>query len=99
MFRFVRSGKIKANLPDALKWAKEIAEYANARISPMKVNVYSGLFGDLNTIFWEIEYKDLATVESVNAKLTSDPGYWNVVSKGAALFIEGTFSDSIMRQV
>ena len=99
MYRFVRSGKIKVNAPEALRWAKEIAEYVSSKASPLKVNVYTGLFGDLNTVFWEVEYKDLATVESTNAKLTADPGYWNVVSKGSALFIEGSFSDSIMRLV
>jgi len=99
MYKFVRSGKIKGNVPEAVRWAKEIADYVSGKHSPVKVHVYTGMFGDLNTIFWEIEHKDLASIEALSAKLVSDQGYWAVVEKAAGLFIDGTFRDSVLGSV
>ena len=100
MYKFTRSGKIKGgSFPDAVRWAKEIAEYVTSKHSPVKVHVYTGMFGDLNTIFWEIEHKDLASIESLSAKLVADQGYWAVVGKANGLFIDGTFHDSVMGSV
>lgn len=99
MYRFVRSLKVKGNLPEAVRWAKGIADYVNTHHSPPKVHVYTGLFGDVNTIFWEAEHKDLASLEGVFAKITSDQGYWAVVSKANGLFIEGSLHDSLMGSV
>jgi len=95
MYKFVRSAKVKASFPAALEWAKEVTEYINNKHSPPKVSVYTGMFGDVNTIFWEAEHKDLASLEAVFAKLTSDPGYWALVDKATGLFIEGSVHDSI----
>ncbi len=99
MYKLLRSSKAKGSFPEALRWAKEAAEYITTKHSPLKVLVSTGLFGDVNTIFWEVEYKDLASFEASSAKLNADQGYWAVLSKATGLFIEGSLHDSLMRSV
>ena len=100
MIRFWRSGQTKnGKFLDGVRFAKEVAEYINAKYAPVSVQVYTELFGDLNTIYWYADYKDLATIESINAQLLADQGYWAIVSKGTEWFIEGSFHDTLTRSV
>jgi len=100
MIRFWRSGQTKnGKLLDGVRFAKEVAEYINAKYAPVSVQVYTELFGDLNTIYWYADYQDLATIESINARLLADQGYWAIVSKGTEWFIEGSFHDTLISSV
>lgn len=99
MYRFVRSARVKGSFTDAVKWAKETAEYINSKYSPPKLSVYTGMFGDVNTVFWEASRNDLASIQSVFEKLAADPGYLALVSKATGLFIEGSVHDSVMGSV
>jgi len=100
MIRFVRSAKVsRGKLPEAIKWAKEVAEYINTKDPVPTIRVYAGLFGDVNTIFWEAEHKDLASVEAALGKLTADPGYWTAVRKSGELIVDGSVRDSVMGSV
>jgi hypothetical protein len=101
MVRLIRSAKVKngGTLMDALKWAKQTAEYLNSKFSLPKVAVYSGLFGDLYTIFWQADHESLASIEDAFAKFSADPGYLALLSKATSLFIEGSARDAVMRLV
>ena len=100
MYRFVRSAQATAGrFPEAVRWAKEAAEYINTRDSFPKLRVFTGMFGDVNIVFWEAEHKDLSSIENVFAKLSADQGYWAVVSKATGLFVEGSIRDSVMGSV
>ena len=97
MIRFQRSGKTKSGkLLDGIRFAKEIAEYINAKYAPVSVQVYTELFGNVDTIHWYVDYKDLATVESINTKLLADQGYWAIVNKGMEFFVDGSFRDCLI---
>ena len=99
MFRFQRSGQVKngKNL-EAIGWAKEIAEYLNAKYST-SFQVYTEYFGDVNTIYWQSDFKDLATFESLSSQLLSDQGYWANVIKGMEWIIEGSLQDKLVHSV
>ena len=98
MIRHQRSGRAKAGKAwEVIQFAKEVADFVNTKYAPVSVQVYSELFGDLNTIYWQTDYADLATLEEIHAKLTSDPDYLAIVSKGSDMFIEGTLHDKLMK--
>lgn len=100
MIRHQRSGRAKAGKAwEVVKFAKEVAGFVNAKYAPVSVQVFSELFGDLNTIYWQTDYDDLASLEEMQAKLTSDPDYMTILSKGSDIFIEGTLHDKLMKSV
>jgi hypothetical protein len=61
----------------------------NSKYSPIKVLVYSGLFGDVNTIFWEVGYKDLASYEAVNEVQTRIRNILGDAEQGNRAFYRG----------
>ncbi len=100
MFRFQRSARAKVGKAlEAVQFAKEVAEYINTKYAPASVQAYTEQFGDINTIYWYVDYKDLATIEGINTQLLADQGYWAIVNKAADLFIEGSLHDTLMRSV
>jgi len=100
MIRFQRSARARGSkVLEAIQFAKEVAEYLNTKYAPVSVQVYTELFGDVNTIYWYSDYKDLATIEGINAQILTDQGYWAIVSKATDLFIEGSLHDTLMSSV
>ena len=100
MIRHQRSGRAKVGKAwNVVQFAKEIADFINTKYAPVSVQVYNEIFGDLNTIYWQTDYDDLATLEKYHAKLTADPDYQAIVSKGSDIFVEGTLHDKLMKSV
>ena len=100
MFRFHRIARAKPNkFPDAVRWAKEVAEHINTKYAPISVQAYAELFGDVNTIHWYADYEDLATIERANAQLLADQGYWTLLNKAGDLFIEGSSHDTLIQSL
>ena len=99
MYRFHRSGRVKnGKHTEAITWAKEITEYVKAKYS-RPLEVYMQIFGDFTTIHWLDEYKDLSTLESVMGQMMADQQYWAVVNKGAQLFMDGSWNDTILSPI
>lgn len=100
MIRHQRSGRAKVGKAwEVIQFAKEIADFINTKYAPTSVKVYSELFGDLNVIYWQTDYDDLATLEEFHTRLTADPDYQAIVSKGSDIFIEGTLRDTLLKSV
>jgi len=100
MIRHQRSGRAKIGKAwDVIQFAKEIAAFINTKYAPVSVQVYNEIFGDLNTIYWQTDYDSLASLEEFHTKLTADPDYQAIVSKGSDIFIEGTLQDKLMKLV
>jgi hypothetical protein len=100
MVRFQRLGRAKnGKLLEAIRFAKEVAEYINTKYPPVSVQVYIVASGDYGTIYWYADYRDFAAFESVSAQLRSDQGYWVIVNKAMEWFIEGCFHDTLMSSV
>ncbi len=98
MFRFHRTAQAsRGKLQDAIKFAKEVTEYLNAKYTPLSVQAYSEVFGDGGRIHWYADYQDLATIEKINAQLLTDQGYWAILTKWADAFIEGSVHDTLMQ--
>ena len=88
----IKGGKTR----EAIQFAKEIMEYDRNLLPNSKGRVYMEMFGDYGKIYWIIENKDLATIQSNARKLRTDPGRRAVLQKAAGLFIEGSVHDTLM---
>jgi hypothetical protein len=100
MFRYQTSGRAKNDkLPEAIQFAKEVAQYINGRYPSFSVHVYSEIVEDFNNIYWCSDQEDIATIEKFRAQLRSDQGYWSMVFNAMEYFTEGSFHDTLMRSV
>ena len=102
MYRWIRTGQIsKGRAPQAIGWAKEVSAFAQSKLGTPEIKVFLDVFGQTGTIRWEVEYKDLATFETVQTKVMESPEYWQHVAKAEAdeLFIDGSFNDYLLKEV
>ena len=101
MVRFHRSARISkgAMLPEALKWAKEVAEYLNSNYPETAVLVFVEQYGAAGTIHWYADYEDIATLDRLGSQLLADEGYQAILNKSTDLFIEGSTNDTLMASV
>ena len=100
MYRFQRTARARGGKAmEAVQFAKEVAGYINAKYAPVSLQVYTELFGDVNTIYWYAEYKDLASLETIIGQLNADQEYWAILGKAADLFVEGSLHDTLMMSI
>ena len=81
--------------PQTMQWAKEMTELLKAKHNA-QASVYMDVFADYLTIRWFIESESLATLDQGLQKVFADQEYWQKISKGADLFIEGSVTDRVM---
>lgn len=99
MIRWTRSGQIaQGKYPQAMQWAKEIAEYSN-KAYKIQLSVYLDAFGEVGTIRWFADYPDLAAMEKVRNQLLTDQEYWKRVNQATELFVQGSFFDTVMQAI
>lgn len=102
MFRWVRTAKIaKGRVPQAIGFAKEISAFSQKKFATPEIRVYLDVTGDVGTVRWEMDFADLATFEKVQTAVMMDADYWQHITKANKdeLFIDGTTTDSLMKQI
>jgi hypothetical protein len=100
MIRHQRTGLAKVGQAwEVIRFAKEIADFINKKYAPISVQVYSEVFGELNTIYWQTDYADLASLEEFHARLIADHDYQAIVAKGNDIFVDGTLHDKLLKAV
>jgi len=89
MYKMVSVGRAKSGMvPEAIAAVKAIVEYANKKYD-LKYEVYMQVFGGTaGTIYLINEYKDLDTLQAVQAKVMADEKYWSLVKKAADVSVE-----------
>jgi len=99
MIRWTRSSQVAhGKYPQAMQWAKEIAEFANKKYK-IQMGVYLDTFGQVGTIRWYADYADLAALEKVRSQLLMDQEYWQKVNQATELFIQGSIYDTVMQAI
>jgi hypothetical protein len=100
MIRWTRSVRISSgkDLPRAMQWAKEIAEFVNKK-HKIQVSVYVDSFGELGRIRWFCDYEDLAALEKVGNRLNTDQEYWQRVSQASEFIMQGSAYDTVMQAI
>lgn len=81
MYKLVTVGRAKGGqVREAIAGAKEIAGYLHSKHGA-KVEVFLQQFGPAGTIYLIGEQADLASIQSLQAKVMADDDYWNLVQK------------------
>ena len=99
MVRWTRSAQIAhEKVPQAMKWAKETAEFANKKYKT-QITVYMDFFGEVGTIRWFNDYTDLAAFEKVRSQLLADQEYFQRLTQAADLLVQGSGFDTVMHTI
>lgn len=99
MIRFQRSAQTKKLYPEAVAWAKGVAEFINAKSPDVKLEVYTSRFGAVTQIYWMSDLEDLAALDRWQLALTKDADYWKKISGAYEVLIEGSIVDNVMMSV
>jgi len=103
VFRLHRSARARRDkVREANAWAKEVADYLSAKYAPITVQAYAERFGDVGTVHFFSDYKDLATLERFWGLWRIDQEYRSMLEKAPELFIEereGSFHDTLMQML
>lgn len=95
MIAFVRVASVKPGKQvAAMAFAKEIAGFLKSG-HHLDVEVLRPVGGNPQRIAWSTRYADMAAMEALSAKMTSDPKYWELVNGAADCFIAGSMHDGI----
>ncbi|AVO42860.1 hypothetical protein [Simplicispira suum] len=95
MIAFVRVASVKPGKQvAAMAFAKEIAGFLKSS-HHLDVEVLRPVGGNPQRIAWSTRYADMAAMEALSAKMTSDPKYWELVNGAADCFIAGSMHDGI----
>jgi len=96
----MRKGRVvPGKFIEALGFATEIAGYVKKYEGISPVQVFMDSFGEMTTIRWVVDYKDLASLEKVGYQMMADQEYLEKVNRSANLFIPGSIKDVVMRSI
>jgi hypothetical protein len=99
MIRFQRSAQTRKLMPEAVPWAKQVAEYINSKYTEGKLEVFTQRFGPVSTMYWIADFKDLAALDSWQSKIIADGDYWKTIANAFDVLIEATIVDTVMTAV
>jgi len=81
--------------PKCVAFAREIAEYVRKQYG-LDLKLYIDSKG---VIFWITDYRDYAHFGEVRTRISTDQGYWKIVSKAEDLFVEGSLVDDVVTSI
>ena len=100
MVRFMRSARVApGKILEAMSFATEIVDYLKKFEGHPPLQVFVDIFGDITTIRWIRDHKDLASLEKVANQLRTDQEYLEKVDNAGSLFIPGSIQDIVMRSL
>ena len=67
---------------EAVAALKALVEYVNSKYD-LKYELYIQLFGTAGTIYLIADYKDVASIQAVQAKYMADNKFWAIAQKAA----------------
>lgn len=99
MIRFQRSAQTRKLFPEAVAWAKGIADFVNSKNPDVKLEVFTARFGSVTTIYWMADLQDLTALDRWQMALMADADYWKKVADAYDFLIGGTLVDMVMMSV
>ena len=63
------------------------------------MRAFTETFGDVEAVHWFADYKDLATLQSVKAKLQKDQKFNQIITSAQGLFVEGRTHVTLMTAI
>lgn len=98
MIRFQRSMQLKRG-KHGMRWAKELTDYINMAYGEPSFQLLRSRFGNVSTVYWIADFKDLAVLEAWQQKIGADAGYRELVSKAIDIVIDGSINDILLEFV
>ena len=80
-------------------WAVEVAEYVSGVIGTTVALHQTVVGGEGAQLAWTVAYDSLADWAAATEKLANDDGYTERLSKAFDLFVPGSASSSVVRQI
>ena len=92
MIRLIRKAQIApGKLQEAIQWAKELKEYADPKYGDRSdAKVFIETLGEHGVMCFMVDYKDLATLESLFKEQNDDAGFQERVKAVSELFMPDT---------
>jgi hypothetical protein len=95
MIAFVRVSSVKPGKQGAaMTFAKEISAFLKGTYH-LDAEVLRPVGGNPQRIAWSTRFPDMASMETITAKMYADPKYWELVNGASECFIAGTTRDAI----
>jgi hypothetical protein len=83
----------------AMKWARELTDYVNTTHGETRMTLFRSRFGNVSTICWMGDFKDLAALEAWQQKVGADKSYREMIKKSFVFVIPGSVEDTILEAV
>jgi hypothetical protein len=101
MIRFERSRQFRRHMKsEAVKFAKEAAALAGKIDGSAYFQVFTGVFGSVERVFWIAEFEGLAALEKTLMKIEADARWQQCIDNTPKdLFIDGSGREAIMQPV
>jgi hypothetical protein len=96
MIRFQRSAQTIKLFPEAVAWAKGVAEFVNSKNPDVKLEVFTSRFGPVTTIYWMADLEDLAALDRWQTTIMPDGEYWKKVADAYDVLAPGSIVDTVM---
>jgi hypothetical protein len=85
---------------EAVKFAKEASALAGTIDETANFQVFTGVFGSVERVFWIAEFEGLAALEKVLMKIEADVRWKQFIENAPRdLFIDGSGREAIMQSV
>ena len=101
MIRFERSREFRRHKKaGAIAFAKEATELAREIDDSANFQVYLGVFGSVERLFWVADFEGLAALEKALMKIEADERWKKFIDNAPEdIFVDGTGRDAIMEPV
>jgi hypothetical protein len=98
MIRLQRTMEVKRG-KHAMTWAKELFDYMTITHGKPTIHLFRSRFGNVSTLYWTVDFKDLDALFTWQRHIGADPGYLALVKNSFDIIIEGTVKDTILESV
>src|SRR5512139_2727855 len=98
MIRFQRSMQLKRG-KHGMRWAKELTDYINTAHGKPSFQFLRSRFGNVSTVYWTADFRDLAALEAWQQKIGADAGYRELVNKSSDIVVDGSINDVVLEFV
>ena len=97
MVVFVRSARtVHGKRGEAKRWAIELTDYINAQWPEINCKVLIPRFGEMNRLYWQVEFSDLGALDAWQKKMVQDDGYHKLRVSAQDLLMPGSIEDAVL---
>jgi hypothetical protein len=85
---------------EAVKFGQEVAELVKEIDPGARFQVFTGMFGSVERIYWIADFAGLVELEQTLHKIEADPRWHDFVSKSPTdIFVQGSGEENVIQLV